>query len=69
MDPSVVEVVVEAFPWFEPWVDTAYVTITAIPGTIAAVVTGLPVWLYGLFGAGFLGFAWCYLEDKDDCYW
>ncbi len=69
---SVVEIIVSAVPWLAGAVDTAQVVITAIPAyaghlidtacvTITALpqlVAGLPVWLYGVIGSGFLAWAW-----------
>lgn len=68
MDP--IQVIVEAFPWLKGVVDTASVVISAIPGffqglydTATVAITarpysGLPFWLFGLLGAGFLVYAW-----------
>lgn len=51
---ELIKVIVTALPFLEGWVSTASVVVTALPAFFA----GLPIWLYGLLGGGFLYYAW-----------
>ena len=59
---SLADIVLSVIPWLEGVVDSVGVAITALPGLFA----GLPIWLYGLIGAGFLVFADRYLRGERD---
>lgn len=75
---SIVDVVVTALPFLEGWVSAAQVVVTAIPAFLTdtaqvvvtalpqwgAIVVGLPTWLYGLIGGGFLTWTWCWCEGN-----
>jgi hypothetical protein len=61
---SLVDVVIQAWPLIKQWMDTATITITAIPNFLGKFL-GLPVWLYGLLGGGFLIFAWNFLFGDE----
>jgi hypothetical protein len=57
---DVLGVVISAIPSLKGLVGQASVTISAIP----KLFQGLPIWLLAVVAAGFLAFAWNFLEDK-----
>lgn len=67
---EIAKIILSALPFLEGWISTAQVVVSALPAYVEEVVStatvvltarpyfGIPVWLYGLIGAGFLTWAW-----------
>lgn len=51
---SIADIIIQAIPWLEGAIDVAIVSISALP----RLVIGLPIWLYGVIGGGFLTWSW-----------